>query len=67
MKIMIKKILDSDAAFFADLPPDRWGESRPHIGILGEIQRKKFVQVVILTSEMFSNIISKYLRSCSVI
>lgn len=53
MKIMIKKILDSDAAFFADLPPDRWGESRPHIGILGEIQRKKFVQVVILTSKMF--------------
>ena len=26
---------------FADLPPDRWGESCPHIGILGVTEKVK--------------------------
>lgn len=49
-------------SFFADLPPDRRGESCPHIGILGGIQRETFMQVVILaTPAIYLNINWNYI------
>lgn len=41
--LQAKTWLQSDlwCCFFADLPPDRWGESCPHIGILGVTEKVK--------------------------
>lgn len=46
-------------SFFADLPPDRRGESCPHIGILGARERKSSNEVVQSLGEVHDRL-SKY-------